>query len=348
MAIHVRTVAQAAADSARRRARPADADRRARCTRGPAECTVRPAPRTPPSASMRFMRSANGLLKAAGMCCEMTIAGASGGIASSTSRIASVPPVDAPMAMMRSVVRSTRRAARRRQHGVGGASRIDLCIARARRGRAACTRACAATLHFRDQLVGVVRQAAGDVDPRLRDEIDRAELERAQRDVGALLRQRGHHHDRHRPQPHQVLEERDAVHARHFHVERDDVRIELLDASRAPRTDRWRCRPPRCRRSRASISVSSLRTSAESSTMRTLMVMSRAYPRIPDSSFASLALQNRSISPATGAFSRPVEVLLLVRAELRAARAQMTHAHAAAAAGNTARGAGTCRRRPRR
>ena len=44
------------------------------------------------------MRSANDLLKAAGMCCEMTIAGASGGIAASTSRIASVPPVDAPIA----------------------------------------------------------------------------------------------------------------------------------------------------------------------------------------------------------------------------------------------------------
>ena len=53
----------------------------------------------------RSRRSANGLLKAAGMCWVMTVAGASAGICSRITRIASVPPVDAPMAIRRSVVR---------------------------------------------------------------------------------------------------------------------------------------------------------------------------------------------------------------------------------------------------
>src|SRR5882757_1845690 len=50
------------------------------------------------------MRSANGPLKAAGMCCAMTMPGTSDGRWVRTSLMASVPPVDAPMAMIRSVV----------------------------------------------------------------------------------------------------------------------------------------------------------------------------------------------------------------------------------------------------
>src|SRR5882757_8789324 len=50
------------------------------------------------------MRSANGPLKAAGMCCAMTMPGTSEGRWVRTSLMASVPPVDAPMAMIRSVV----------------------------------------------------------------------------------------------------------------------------------------------------------------------------------------------------------------------------------------------------
>ncbi len=51
------------------------------------------------------MRSANGVLKALGMCCAMTMPGASAGMPASTSLMASVPPVEAPMAISRSVVR---------------------------------------------------------------------------------------------------------------------------------------------------------------------------------------------------------------------------------------------------
>src|SRR5580658_1345831 len=53
---------------------------------------------------LAFIRSANGPLKAFGMCWVMTIPGTSDGRLMSTCLMASVPPVDAPMAMMRSVV----------------------------------------------------------------------------------------------------------------------------------------------------------------------------------------------------------------------------------------------------
>ena len=43
------------------------------------------------------------------------------------------------------------------------------------------------------------------------------------------LRERGHHHHRHRSQAHEVGEEGQAVHARHLDVEREHVRVEGLD-----------------------------------------------------------------------------------------------------------------------
>ena len=52
------------------------------------------------------MRSANGVLKALGMCCAITMPGASGGMPIRNSLMASVPPVDAPTAISRSVVRN--------------------------------------------------------------------------------------------------------------------------------------------------------------------------------------------------------------------------------------------------
>ena len=98
------------------------------------------------------MRAANGPLNALGMCCVMTMPGASGGSRTSTSRIASVPPVEAPIATTCSVVRKWRgRAARGRiasalsfsvtaMGGAPGAARL------ARRPASARTRARAAAL----------------------------------------------------------------------------------------------------------------------------------------------------------------------------------------------------------
>ncbi len=79
------------------------------------------------------------------------------------------------------------------------------------------------------ELLRVVEHAVANADLRLGDEIDRAQFQRAQRDFVAALGQRRHHHDRHRPQAHQLLEEVEAVHARHFDVERQHVRVVLLD-----------------------------------------------------------------------------------------------------------------------
>jgi len=50
-----------------------------------------------------FRRAAKLVVKPGGMCCVMTMAGASAGIWVSTSLMASVPPVDAPMAISFSV-----------------------------------------------------------------------------------------------------------------------------------------------------------------------------------------------------------------------------------------------------
>ena len=90
-------------------------------------------------------------------------------------------------------------------------------------------------------------QAVGHADLRLGDEVDRAELQRAQRHVGAALGQRGDHHDRHRPQPHQLAEEVDAVHARHLDVERDHVGVQRCGSSRAPPAGRSPRRRTPCR-----------------------------------------------------------------------------------------------------
>ncbi len=53
---------------------------------------------------MLFNLSANDLVNNSGMCCTITIPGQSGGIFSRKVRIALVPPVDAPITIILSVV----------------------------------------------------------------------------------------------------------------------------------------------------------------------------------------------------------------------------------------------------
>ena len=95
------------------------------------------------------MRRAKGVLKALGMCCAMTTPGESGGSRMSTSLIASVPPVEAPIAMIRSVVRSGRP-----RGGALGSTASALCagptasVARGCRGSSARTLARAAMRIF--------------------------------------------------------------------------------------------------------------------------------------------------------------------------------------------------------
>ena len=175
------------------------------------------------------MRRANGALNAAGMCCAITMAGQSAGSATSSSRIASVPPVEAPTAMMRSVVRSIRaRRACGRQDGVGRmfgrTARRPTGALRARTRAPAATRILARISSLKSL------QRSGEVDLGLGDEIDRAQLQRLERGLGAAFGQRRHHDHRHGPQAHEIGEESQSVHARHLDVQREHVRIGLLDA----------------------------------------------------------------------------------------------------------------------
>ena len=69
---------------------------------------------------------------------------------------------------------------------------------------------------------------------RLVDEVDRAELERLERCLGARLGQRGNHHHGLRPLHHDAREAGQAVHLRHVDVERDDVRVEFVQRLATP------------------------------------------------------------------------------------------------------------------
>ena len=123
-------------------------------------------------------------------------------------------------------------------------------------------------LHLALQLVGQIGQTIGKVGGRLGDEIDCADFKRLERGFGATLRQRRNHHHRHRPQRHDLAQERQPVHVRHLDVERDDVGIERLDA--LARDMRIAAVPTTSiSGSSASNLASSCRITAESSTIRT-------------------------------------------------------------------------------
>jgi len=81
-------------------------------------------------------------------------------------------------------------------------------------------------LDLADQLRRIGLQRVGNVDLGLGDKVDSTQFQRCQRDVGAALGQRRTHYHRHRPQPHQVAQELQSVHAWHFDVERQHVRIQ--------------------------------------------------------------------------------------------------------------------------
>ena len=233
------------------------------------------------------MRSANGLLKAAGMCCEMTIAGRP----AASSRAARES-----LRCRRSMHRPRRCdpscAASACRFNAGNTADVlwrSSTSARALR-RVRYNSRSRRRLHFRDELILVVLERPGDVDAGLRNEIDRTELQRAQRDVGAALGQRRHHHDRHRPQPHQVLQEREAVHARHLDVERDHVRIELLDLL---------ARRERVAGSADDFDVRRARQDGGQELAHQRRVVDHEH-----FDGHATCLQKRSISPATGVFSR--------------------------------------------
>ncbi|MNX97969.1 hypothetical protein D3C86_1303540 [compost metagenome] len=77
--------------------------------------------------------------------------------------------------------------------------------------------------------VRVLHQPVADAQLGLGDEVHRTQFQRAHGDFGPALGQRRHHQHRHGPQAHQTLEEIEPVHARHFHVQRQHVRVQALD-----------------------------------------------------------------------------------------------------------------------
>ena len=103
---------------------------------------------------------------------------------------------------------------------------------------------------------------------RLGHEIDGADFQRLERHLGAALGQRRDHDHRHRPQRHDLAQERQAVHVRHLDVERDHVGIERLDPLARDDADRRRCRRPRSRDRFEQQLVSNCRITAESSTIK--------------------------------------------------------------------------------
>src|SRR6185436_11228061 len=103
-----------------------------------------------------------------------------------TSRIASVPPVDAPIAMMRSVVRSILPPPEAGM--IASAENFGATRAAATGALRACARA-GSHADLVEDLAAKVGQCSREIDLRLRDEVDGAELERFQCRVGTLLRQ---------------------------------------------------------------------------------------------------------------------------------------------------------------
>lgn len=68
-------------------------------------------------------------------------------------------------------------------------------------------------------------------DPQLRlgHKVHRAQLQRPQGDLRPLPGQGRDHHHRHRAQAHQFLQKVEAVHARHFNIQCQHLRIEFFD-----------------------------------------------------------------------------------------------------------------------
>src|SRR5581483_8892136 len=126
-------------------------------------------------------RRANASVNFSGICWTMTMPGLSAGSDSSTTRSDSVPPVEAPMQMMRSVVRAI--ACELTAGGGSIASAVSFF----------CT-------------------------VRWREPFDRAGFQRLHQRLGTFLGQRRAHDHGDRSLAHNLAEKGDAVHARHLDV----------------------------------------------------------------------------------------------------------------------------------
>ena len=78
-------------------------------------------------------------------------------------------------------------------------------------------------------LAGQLLQAVGHADAGLGHKVDGTQLQGAHGDFGTAFGQGGDHHHRHGTQAHEPPEEINAVHAGHFHIQRDDVGVQIAD-----------------------------------------------------------------------------------------------------------------------
>jgi hypothetical protein len=134
----------------------------------------------------------------------MTMAGQSGGKFTSTSLVASVPPVDAPKKMIFSVDRRPRLATGAVVRGLQrtwlGIARHTAC--RGRRWQAAQVRFGCDT-NFVSDVVGQQLQTVCHAHFWFGHKINCTEFECPQRDIRASFCERGHHDHGHRAQAHQ-------------------------------------------------------------------------------------------------------------------------------------------------
>ena len=179
--------------------------------------------------------SANARVKRAGMCCTIRIGGASAGRRVSTASIACVPPVDAPIAIRPLAADEARTAPAAR--GVGG------CLQSRKRTARPTRDAADAVLQLLGDLgrpsTGRRASAMTSMAPA-RQRLDaRRRSASASRELTMITGSGWCCH--------QLAQERQAVHARHLDVERDDVRLVLQD--QVARDERIGApgRPPRCR-----------------------------------------------------------------------------------------------------
>ena len=122
-----------------------------------------------------------------------------------------------------------RAARRRRQNRIGGEFGRDLDIGRRtpRRKPGAGRR-----LYGIANMFVLIDDVLGNAHTRFADHINRAGLQRLKQRVGTIFHQRGTHHHGNGVLAHQLAKKCDAIHPRHFDVQRDDVGYLFGDVTR--------------------------------------------------------------------------------------------------------------------
>ncbi len=174
-------------------------------------------------------RSANAAVNFSGMCWTITMPGQTRGKAVSTTSSAWVPPVEVPMATMRSVVWASACAVSR-QARTASALSFGATLTDAAGSRHAPDVGMRGRLDRADEVGRGVFQKTFEADLRLGDDAHRAGGQRLHGGFRPCFGERGADHHRRRALGHDLAQETDAVHARHFHIQHDHIRPLLAHA----------------------------------------------------------------------------------------------------------------------